>query len=726
MNGRLLNTCFLVFLVAGAIPPVGAEDTGGARVSVEVQEIEQEIQKRIADVNERVAQATQRIPEMQKRVQERVAQASERAMQVHQEALERSKQVLERQRERLAQMKKQLQKRKSDILAFNEWENDFRGEIVEEKSEFEFPASEIGKLSVETQFASILVRAEDVDTIRISAVRQAGAPSQEEAQEELVTIELTVEKREGVLSVKNRMEGSSENVRRTEIVVVLPPNAETSITNEFGPMAIKGLAADLEIEAQFAPTTIEDTKGELDIRNEHSALTVRRHEGGGKVKSSFSTVHLDDITITDDVHIQSDFSPIILTLAEKTEAEIRANAGKFGVIHSELPGADPQTGNQLKATLGDGGPRIELVTDFGDIHIEGENINVSDWSMISKPLVTVPDMPSMPPMNMDVSVVPKVPRIPETPDIPDVSRIIDDAFTAAFGERRVEEAYREEWTIPIENPANLRMLDIHHDHGNIIVVGTESGPYDIQAVKRVYSDSEERAREVADQYTIEAEYRRATATLKIESVRPRNTPKGIDGAAIDYFVRVPKDISLNVDADHGDFEARSIRGDVDVHHDHGHVTLRDVRGGVYSEVDHGNLAINALVSDNLEIEHDHGNVEVDDCSGPIECTIDHGDVILDDISGPLKLNYKHGNVRVVTDDDLQGEWEIEGRHGDCYLVLSSDAQASLSLETKHGEIKSTWPIEIQKERHYQTATVDRNGGGTSLGITVRGGDIRID
>jgi len=338
--------------------------------------------------------------------------------------------------------------------------------------------------------------------------------------------------------------------------------------------------------------------------------------------------------------------------------------------------------------------------------------------MVSEPLFSIPKIPKI-----DV----QVPAIPAPAVVlPDVSGIMEDAFATAFGEKNKDEACREEWTIPLEDLDDARMIDITHDHGNIVVAGSDSEPFQIVALKRIYGDSEERAKEVADQYTVETEYDRASATLKLRSVRPRRTPKGIDGAAVDYFVTAPKEISLKVDADHGNFEARSLRGDVEIHHDHGHVNLKNIEGRLYSETDHGNLTVDELVGEKIEIEHDHGNVEVDNFAGLITCNVDHGNVILDDVCGPVQLNFEHGNARIVAVQRLSGEWEIEGGHGDCYFVLPPNANVNMALETHHGHINSRYAVEIHEERNYKTGDLERNGGGTPIRITVQDGDIQVD
>jgi len=726
-------------------------------------EIESEMQSRISDMEKRMeklhARLEARLPEVRAKL-ERAREQTRKAMSEAEKAMEASRRSLEATRLKIQALPAVPP---VPLIAAADWEERFTGETAEEKIEREFSATKDSSLVINTKFAAVDVRAEDRETVLVKAVRKAGGKTQEEARENLEAIAVSVEQRGDEIHVtgdlkRRRDSERAQDFRRIQIEVLLPAYVKTDIKNKFGSVKAKGLQADLFVENQFGPTAVDNTKGALEIESEYTDVTVSQHSGGGRIKASFGKLVIDGwsgsldakisyvkaivskaaitetisianqfgpITIdlqkaaegetaTNEINITNKYSPIVLRLPESADAEISARTS-WGKVFCDFSIEGKKTGSQLNATLGQGGTSIQIANEFGDIRLSGENLQISSGSLTTEEPF---EMPSVPKVRIPEIVIPEI-HIPET-RIPEIS--IPGAPTQA--EQEEPETYAAEWAIPLEDLGKIDKVPIKHDHGDVTVIGSDSGPYEVRAKKRIWAESEERAQEVADQFSVEASY--SDSTLELEGRRPERLPSGVRDARVDYTLTIPGDTALQVNADHGDFQARDIRGGVEIEHDHGNINLEKIAGRLTCRSDHGDLKVSDVDSDVVEIEHDHGELVLKNVSGGINCSNDHADTRLDGVRGPVTLEFGHGNARIVASDPLQGDWEINGNHGSCYLVLPSKAGVTLSLDAESGAIRTRLPIQVQRERRRQSAKAELNGGGTPITITVNHGDINVE
>jgi hypothetical protein len=730
----------------------------------------EELHSRLPQLNQRLEELHARLPELSAKV-ERAMERARARQEAARKAMEVSRESLEKSFEKLRELQPVAP---VGVIAMADWDRGFKGEVAEEEIKEEFPAAKDSALVINTEFATVDVRAEDRESIVVQGLRKAGGDTQEEAREYLESVDLSVKKKGNGIHItgglkRKKHETSRNDYRRIQITVLLPSYVKTNIKNKFGSVEVKGLQADLEIKNGFARTLLENTTGILEVQNEFSDITVSQHAGGGKVRgnfgklvidgwsgpldvrSSYAPTKLSNLTVTDDINIKNEFAPIVLHLKEGINAVISAKTS-FGKIQCDFPIEGKKTGTELKAQLGEGGPSIEISNQFSDIHLAGKEVKVSKVSLTTESSFEGAGMPSIP-------AVPHV-EIPQI-TIPEINiPPISIPAIPAPPQHEDRETYAEEWTIPLEDLGKIDTAVIEHDHGDISVIGSESGPYEIRAKKRIWAESEERAKGVADQFSLEASYSRST--LKLESRRPDRLPPGVKGASVDYTVIIPTNMELRVNADHGNFEARDTKGDVEIEHDHGNVKLESIRGKITSTSDHGNLEASDITGD-VEIKHDHGNVnlrsitgkvthegdhgnlnaeevtselvtieqnhgkvELKNISGRVTCSTTHGDTMLDDAPGPLHLEYGHGNARILAERSLQGEWRIDGTRGHCYVVLPPKAGVNLSLDASNGSIKTSRPIEVERERRHESCKAELNGGGTPVTIAVHQGNITVE
>ncbi|MFH1738906.1 MAG: DUF4097 family beta strand repeat-containing protein [bacterium] len=789
MNSRKYATLTCILILFAAVPtlcaeiPVsenssGSEDTSLSNDSAiwdatkeeEMNLRSEQLRQRSRDLSERSAELNNRIPELNEQMRLKMAETQEKVEQAQlrmAEAQEKSRQAQERVHEAI----------RNSRIASSNWDRKLRGEVAQDEIQEEFPVTQDISLVVDTEFALIDIRAEERETIFVHAIRKAEGETEEEARENLESVSLIVEQDGTDIRITGGLEGSSDKwMRRIEVSVVLPSNVKIEVENKFGSVNVEGLQADVTITNGFAPVVVKNTKGALNIHAEYGEVSVSEHAGGGGVQAGFGNLTIDgwsgrldaknsyanttlrNLTITDNINIKNQFAAIRVDLKKDTNANLSAKT-TFGKIRCDIPMKGENAGTQLEATLGRGGPSIEILNSYGDILLAGDEVDISNVALRTDAPYKIPKIPPIPKIPK-MSTMPSI-NIPEIHiDIPDIASMI--AETAQSSSNHGSETYSEEWTIPLEDAARIRKTVITHDHGDISVIGADSGPYEIRAKRRIWAESEERAREIASQYSLKVSS--ARSTLEVEGIRPDSLPSGVKGARVDvdYVLTIPENMDLEADADHGDFEATDITGDVVLEHDHGNVSLEQIHGKISSDCDHGEFRASRIAAD-IEIKHDHGNLTMSNIEGKIICESDHGNVTaenvsgevvvvehdhgqvilknvhgkircknengdtrLDSINGPLTLEFSDGNARIIGAETLVKDWEIKGTHGHCYIVLPRDAGVSLLLQTEKGKIQTSKGIQVEREKHREWVKTDLNGGGIPVRITVTKGNINLE
>lgn len=112
-----------------------------------------------------------------------------------------------------------------------------------------------------------------------------------------------------------------------------------------------------------------------------------------------------------------------------------------------------------------------------------------------------------------------------------------------------------------------------------------------------------------------------------------------DSPAIHLAIRVPENMSLDVDDGSGSLEIEDVRGDIELDDGSGSITLNNVGGTV--EIDDGSGSITARGVG--------GDIKIDDGSGSIKVSDVAGSVIVDDGSGSIDARDVENDLIIVND-----------------------------------------------------------------------------
>ncbi len=251
-----------------------------------------------------------------------------------------------------------------------------------------------------------------------------------------------------------------------------------------------------------------------------------------------------------------------------------------------------------------------------------------------------------------------------------------------------------------------------------------------------------------------------------ENERVRVTSRDDDDAVtlyVDFVVRVPAGVAVDIENQVGDVSASGMRGDFRADTGSGNVTVTGISGDVDADTGSGNVEVDGVTgevradtgSGNVEIANVTGDVSADTGSGNITITdVQAGDINADTGSGNIRLQRVTGDINADTgsgniigrdivsgahisadtgsgdvrfEGDLSGvrQIEIDTSSGDVVLDMSAYPGMTITIETGSGSIDVDLPDlqTLRSRRSFFRGTV--GDGSADVVIDTGSGSVRI-
>jgi len=223
-------------------------------------------------------------------------------------------------------------------------------------------------------------------------------------------------------------------------------------------------------------------------------------------------------------------------------------------------------------------------------------------------------------------------------------------------------------------------LELINSNGSVDVQSWDKNEVEIKAYKRIRAASKGRAEELMRELKVEVEQ---TATeIKIETIAPPALKKfggffdwlfsgDQNSFSVEYEIKVPRSIDLNISTTNGKVYCRQIRGKLRLNSTNGKIVAREIEGLVRSKTTNGSLDVELLSipsgeeinfsttngSITLRLPDKYGaEVNLKTTNGHIDsdfpCSEQHGwsksqmSGIIGDGSGTLYCKTTNGNIRL--------------------------------------------------------------------------------
>ena len=327
--------------------------------------------------------------------------------------------------------------------------------------------------------------------------------------------------------------------------------------------------------------------------------------------------------------------------------------------------------------------------------------------------------------------------------------------------------YEEQSQTTVPLAPQTRLL-IENARGSVRLVSGDSGAVRIEAHKRAYAISEQRAKRLAaevkvhvdrigDRLEIRVEYpRRITSTNVRVEVFGHNMARR--RADVELVIAVPRGVptrvetrsaDLFVDDTSGPLEFETTSGDASVEKHGGPLTVHSTSGDVTVTLEDGECQVNSTsgnmsaekISGNLSYKSTSGDLSVDDVDGTLIVTTVSGDVTagrvrgttgVTTVSGDVELHNAPGDLRVSSSSGdvtgaVQGEIQniaIETTSGDVDLKLPENLRGRLEVRTSSGEVEAHLPMTLERATRRQLDAV-LGAGSQTTSVHTSSGDVVI-
>lgn len=195
------------------------------------------------------------------------------------------------------------------------------------EKQFEWETSD--QVKVEGEKAKINIRGWDESTVKVVLKQISKAPEKAVAERELAYQRYILEKRKGVIYIKNyfavpKNVKNIESIQKSEFEIWVPRKIKLQVTNNYGNTTLQMMAGDVNLNTKYGNVQLSNYSGNASVKSYFGDLTVNNFAGSLFVNSNHTMVVLSKVA--GDIELNSVLGDIILTYSSKiTRCKIRAS-----------------------------------------------------------------------------------------------------------------------------------------------------------------------------------------------------------------------------------------------------------------------------------------------------------------------------------------------------------------------------------------------------------------
>ncbi|AFM04100.1 hypothetical protein Fleli_1692 [Bernardetia litoralis DSM 6794] len=310
------------------------------------------------------------------------------------------------------------------------------------------------------------------------------------------------------------------------------------------------------------------------------------------------------------------------------------------------------------------------------------------------------------------------------------------------------------------------LLTISNKYGNINFTNHDKNEVSIHVTILAWARSDKEAQKILDRIEIDQDHDSESITFEtqIEESRGGYSSSNREGFEINYEVKIPKKINLDIENKFGSVTLADLQGKLNLELQHGNFNAHNLSGMRHSiNITFGNFSVDEISSADIEVAH--GSINIDKSTTDLKIESKHSNIRIDD-ANVLEIEAKHGNMRIGTVTKIRGDnafgrieirkvlkyavlelrhgncqieqivkgfdkIEVENAHGSIELRFDSDAKFQFEASTTHGSIRnsiSNTTIQREEDEDYEQILEGKtNGGGNGkVYVTNQHGSIRLE
>ena len=264
----------------------------------------------------------------------------------------------------------------------------------------------------------------------------------------------------------------------------------------------------------------------------------------------------------------------------------------------------------------------------------------------------------------------------------------------------------------------------------------------VDAKISVWGIDEEEVKAFAEQ--IDIQIRRESGAVQIQpNVPKRKKDDPIRSVRIDFELRHPEKVDLDVRARHGNITLPQIDGAATLNNHRGKTILEGASGNIGIKQNRGDIAVQH-VGGNFSAKSNRGSINVDRVDGRVVAKNSHGATRLKNIAGAITvqanrgaieienpeagvmIQSRGGNIVVRPHKPIGDDYAIQNKDGAVDLIIPDGSAVDVHGYVGRGSIQTDLPLSITGvSRTSQVVTGQLNGGGAKVAIELGRGDLRL-
>ncbi len=295
-------------------------------------------------------------------------------------------------------------------------------------------------------------------------------------------------------------------------------------------------------------------------------------------------------------------------------------------------------------------------------------------------------------------------------------------------------------------------LSVSNRNGNIEVSPWQEDSIRIEATKKIKAANKKKAREYAEELKIEIS--REGNEIIVRTIRPeseerrgfwdifRDTFNGHIQAKVDYNIRVPEKLDLDIRSRNGSIKTGGIKGNVTGETRNGGIQIDDVEGEIFARSRNGSMSL-AEIAGPVDVETRNGKTSLSEITGSVKTVTRNGNIRIaqvdEDVSahsrdGSLSLLKIGGSVNAstrngkiwteITGRSFQG-CDLSTRNASITLLVPGSLSADLDVYSPNGKVKTELSVAVSGGLGRGKLKGKINQGGPLLRLRTRNGNIAI-
>ncbi len=320
--------------------------------------------------------------------------------------------------------------------------------------------------------------------------------------------------------------------------------------------------------------------------------------------------------------------------------------------------------------------------------------------------------------------MPKVKRIVREVSIPDVGTIVQEAMQTASDAlsgwtEKTDGQHPEKAVRQLVETTPIRASDrlsVATPKGHVASEIWDRDEVRVDATIAVWGTEEAAVNAFAEQ--IDIRIQRETDGVQIRPRVPKREKDGpVRSVRIDFELRHPQKVDLDVRAARGDITLPDIDGAATLNNRRGKTVLKGASGNVRIKQHRGDIAIQRAGGD-LSLDAHHSAMSVQTASGSVTAHAHRGALAIDHIGGEFIAETRHASIKAGR---IDGRAVIKNRRGNIALRnVGSDVVVEQGRGATHLE-NIAGPISLRVDR----GDIAIENPESSVAIQSRGGSIAV-